>query len=85
MSGFDWEAVVKEVRNEWSTTKEIAERLGLEPRPGTHELKPIRDMLYALQLHGFVEQKPQHNGHLWRRSEAAEREDEPPQRQEAGR
>lgn len=56
--------------SKWATTTEIARELGLNPRPGTHDLRPIREALYALQLHGHIEQKVRHNGHRWRRADA---------------
>lgn len=55
----------------WHTTAEIADLAEIEHRPGTQDLRPLREMLYSLQLHGWVEQEPRHNGHRWRLMEDA--------------
>lgn len=68
------ELIFAALDDEWRTTQEIAARAGISHRPGSHDLRPVRDALYALSLPwvGGAEQEPRHNGHLWRRAQPQE-------------
>lgn len=50
----------------WWKTQDIAAAIGLMYDPGSTALRPLRDALYWLEVHGLVEHRPRHNGHLWR-------------------
>lgn len=51
----------------WWTTQEIAKDLGYTWRPGSADLRPLREQLFAMHLVGTIEHQARHGGHRWRR------------------
>jgi hypothetical protein len=60
--------IMSAVGVEWSSTPEIAARLGLRWTPQGDELRGLIAMLYALEHRGYVEIDPTHRANLWRKA-----------------
>src|SRR5688572_14837840 len=65
--------VLSALTPDWQRTQDVARKLDCEWTAGGHQLRPVRDMLYALHTFApeYVEHQPRRNGHLWRLRGAA--------------